>query len=235
MLFFGNRIRKKGKEEEQAWFEAYFAWMTAHIAFVRERKEYICDWKGTQDGAGAAAFYASQGAGSGASVASTTPAAKPEEEKKVAAPAKPAAGKGAAGAKKPAEPAKTKRGNMWEYANYTNETIILDDPDLVNKRMSFQFFNCNKCQVKIVGKCQNISIQSCKNTKFETDMVVSQVEVFKCQALELKATGTLPMAAVEGCNQVNIFLNNATSNAKISTSCTRSTIMHFPKAGITDD
>jgi len=47
---------------------------------------------------------------------------------------------------------------MWEYANYTNETITLDDPDLVNKRISFQFFNCNKCQVKIVGKCQNISI-----------------------------------------------------------------------------
>ena len=59
VLFYGNRIRKKGKEAEKAWFEAYNAWMTAHIAFIRERKEHICDWKGTQDGAGAAAFYAS--------------------------------------------------------------------------------------------------------------------------------------------------------------------------------
>jgi len=43
------------------------------------------------------------------------------------------------------------------------------------------------------------------------------------------------MANIEGCNQIHIYLTNATSNAKISTSCTRSTIMHFPKEGITDD
>ena len=60
VLFYGNRIRKKGKDAEKEWFEAYATWMSAFIAFVRERREGICDWKGTQDGAGAAAFYAAQ-------------------------------------------------------------------------------------------------------------------------------------------------------------------------------
>ena len=58
VLFYGNRIRKKGNDAEKAWFEAYASWMAAFIAFIRERREYICDWKGTQDGAGAAAFHA---------------------------------------------------------------------------------------------------------------------------------------------------------------------------------
>lgn len=66
-------------------------------------------------------------------------------------------------------------------------------------------------------------------------MVISQIEMFKCQAFNIRAMTQLPMAAIEGCNQVHIYLTNATRHAKISTSCTRSTIMHFPKEGVTDD
>lgn len=43
------------------------------------------------------------------------------------------------------------------------------------------------------------------------------------------------MAAIEGCNQTHIYLTHATLNTKISSSCTRSTIVHFPKEGMTDD
>ena len=234
VLFYGNRTRKKGTDAEKAWFEAFFTWMSTFIAFVRERREHICDWKGTQDGAGAAAFFASQSSGSSTAV-STPAASAPAEEKKVAAPAKPAPAKAAPGKKAPAAPLKELRGNKWVVENYTNETIRFDDPDEVNKRVSFEFFNCNKCTIQIVGKCQNISVQSCKGSTIETDKVVSQIELFKCQAFNIRAKNQLPMASIEGCNQIHIYLTNATSNAKISTSCTRSTIMHFPKEGITDD
>ena len=47
VLFYGNRIRKKGKDAEKAWFEAFITFTLAFIGFVRERREYICDWKGT--------------------------------------------------------------------------------------------------------------------------------------------------------------------------------------------
>ena len=67
MLFFGNRIRKNGKDAEKAWFEAYFAMMQAFVAFIGGKKEFICDWRGTQDGSGAAAFFAAQSSGSSAS------------------------------------------------------------------------------------------------------------------------------------------------------------------------
>ena len=153
VLFYGNRIRKKGKEPEKVWFEAFNAWMTAFIAFIRERREYICDWKGTQDGAGAAAFYASQSSAGSATAASTPAASAPAEEQK-AAPAKAAPAKAAAASKKaPAAPSRELRGNKWVVENYTNETIRFDDPDQVNKRVSFEFFNCNKCTIQVVGKC----------------------------------------------------------------------------------
>ena len=235
VLFYGNRIRKKGNDAEKEWFEAYNTWMTAFITFIRERKENICDWKGTQDGAGAAAFFAQQTTSVGGASATPAAAAKAPEEEKKAAPAKPAPAKPAAGQKAPAEPSKKKVQSKWVYENYTNETIVISDPDEVNRRISFDFYNMNKCNIKIVGKCQNISVQSCKGTTLEVDQLVSQVELFKCQAFNLRAMKQLPMAAIEGCNQVHIYLTNATLGTKISTSCTRSTIMHFPKEGITDE
>lgn len=101
--------------------------------------------------------------------------------------------------------------------------------------MSFAFFNCNKCKIEIVGKCQNVNIQSCKDTELHIDQVVSQVEMFKCQAMKVYAQNQLPMANIEGCNQVNIYLSQATMKTKVSTSCTRSTIMNWPKEGMTEE
>lgn len=43
------------------------------------------------------------------------------------------------------------------------------------------------------------------------------------------------MASIEGCNQVNIYLTHSTLNTKVSTSCTRSTIMNWPKEGMTEE
>lgn len=105
----------------------------------------------------------------------------------------------------------------------------------MNKRVSFAFFNCTKCKIEIVGKCQNVSIQSCKNSEIHIDQVVSQVEMFKCQALKVYAIKQLPMANIEGCNQVNIYLTYDTLKTKISTSCTRSTIINWPKADMTPE
>ena len=85
MLFNGNRVRKNGKDAEKAFFEAYFAWMKAFIAFTLGKKDFICDWRGKQDGAGAAAFFASQFTGS--SAPAQAPTAAKEEVKTAPAPA----------------------------------------------------------------------------------------------------------------------------------------------------
>lgn len=174
MLFSGNRIRKSGKDAEKAFFEAYVAWMQAFIAFTAGKKEFICDWRGKQDGAGAATFFAAQCTGSPAPV--QAPAAAKEEVKTAAAPAKATPAKSAAPAKKaPAEPVKKMNGSVWVVENWTDETLHFEDPDeqTVNLRISFAFFNCNNCKIKIVGKCQNVKLNACKKTQIITDMLVS--------------------------------------------------------------
>ena len=199
VLFNGNRIRTKGKDAEKEVFEAFFALLEKHYSFIKERKEYICDWRGKQDGAGAAAFLTSQSgdnataptvAASGA--AKPTPA--PEEEKK-AAPAKPAA----KAAPKAKVPVRERRGNKWVVENFTNETISFGEDDLDN-RTTVDLFNCNKCTIDFVGKCMSIVVQSCTHLTMHVDRVISQVEVFKCRDLNVHSKQQLPMLAVENCN-----------------------------------
>ncbi len=152
ILFNGNRIRKDGKEEEKAWFEAFIQLLMAVKKFVEDKADHICDWRGTQDGAGAAAFFQSQCGSTGSQPTQPTPAAAAPEEKKVA-PAKPAPAKAAPGKKAPAPPSKTRVNNTWKIENYTDETIRFDDDDDINKRVSFDLYNCNNVKLELVGKC----------------------------------------------------------------------------------
>ena len=70
--------------------------------------------------------------------------------------------------------------------NFSNETINFGEDDF-DFKTTFEFFNCNKVEVYLTGKCQYMTIQSCKNIKMHVDKVVSQVEIFKCQAAEIHA------------------------------------------------
>ena len=128
-------------------------------------------------------------------------------------------------------------GNVWVVENWTDETLHFEDPDenTVSLRISFAFFNCNNCKIKIVGKCQNVKLNSCKKTEIITDMIVSQVEVYKCEAIEVRGIKQLPMVLVENSKQTHIWLYNSTKACKVSTSSTRSTFIHFAKDGVTDD
>ena len=150
--------------------------MTAHKSFVEERKEFICDWRGKQDAAGAQAFFTAQSGGGQAEApkGAATPKPAAAEETK-AAPAKPAGPKKAA----PKVPVKEKRGNKWVVENFSNETINFGEDELDN-RTTFEFFNCSKVEVNLVGKCQYMTIQSCKGFKIHVDKVISQIEIFKC-------------------------------------------------------
>ena len=55
------------------------------------------------------------------------------------------------------------------------------------------------------------------------------MELFKCMAIEVRPQLQMPMIAIEGCSQTHVYLNDATIGTKFSTTCTRSTIIMYPK------
>lgn len=231
-LFWANKTRKKGSEADVAWIDALIAVMEAIKAFLMERLGDILTWRGKQDAAGAAAFFAQQAGGASAPTATATPAApaKAAEEVKKAP---------AAAAKKPAGPKppvkELKNGNKWMVENIAKDTLKFEGDEEVNRRIAFNLFACTDSVIEIVGKCQNISIVSCKKVTVIFDSVVSQVELLNCTAVEVKARVQLPMMSLEGCKQTKIHLTNKTKGSKIGTCCCRSTFVNFPNEGVADE
>ena len=43
------------------------------------------------------------------------------------------------------------------------------------------------------------------------------------------------MLSAEGCSQVHVYLTSQTLKTQISTCCSRSTIVYWPKEGVTDE
>lgn len=85
VLFYGNKVRKSGTPQNQAWFEAFNKMFETFKAFIEERRETITTWTGKQDATGAPAFFEQQQSG-----AAPTQTPAQEEKKETPTPAKPA-------------------------------------------------------------------------------------------------------------------------------------------------
>lgn len=181
VLFYGNKIRTGANEKEKAWFEAYNAAMQAFKAFLSAKREFICMWRGKEDGAGAEAFFKAQSIGGAASSAS----AAPKEESK-SAPASSAPAKAAA--KKPdvKEPKKTLvMGKKWMVQHYKGENMVFKDNE-VNTKMQFCFLGMQNCMIEIDGKCQMVNLINCKNVKLRLDKTILGIELTGCETIDIR-------------------------------------------------
>ena len=75
IFFFANKILKEDKEAHTKWTNAYTDLASAIKDFIIPKKENILSWTGTEDGAGAKAFYEAEC--NSASTASSSGPAKP--------------------------------------------------------------------------------------------------------------------------------------------------------------
>ena len=53
--FYGNKVMQTGKDPDFKWYKAYSDLVKGISDFLKERKEFICEWTGKEDGADA--FY----------------------------------------------------------------------------------------------------------------------------------------------------------------------------------
>jgi hypothetical protein len=87
----------------------------------------------------------------------------PQEKKEV-----PTAGAPAKAVAKPApkkkEPMMVKKGMIWEFADYNKATIKLEE-EQVDPKMTYNFFNCERCVIIIPGKIKGVMLSRCKGSK----------------------------------------------------------------------
>jgi len=240
IFFWTNKILKEGKPLDDAWTNAFTACATALKDFVIERRDTILNWNGSEDGAGAKAFYeAAVKSAGGATAAAPTTAPAAEEKKTAPAPVKAAAG---APVKKVKAPIKELVRNRWAIENQGKEHLKFEGEDQVNRKIAFQIFDCKETTIEIVGKAQNVLLQNCQKVTLIVDKLVSQVELGGCKVCKVicrnqtpdVGPGQIGMITAENCNEVIIQLQSETINAKISTICCRSIIVKYPKEGSTD-
>ena len=239
IFFWTNKILKDDKPLDNAWTNAFTDCATTLKDFVCERADTILNWTGAEDGAGAKAFYEAQCNAGGATAPSAAPAQEEKKEPAKAAPAKPTGPV----AKKVKAPIKERKLNRWTIENQGAEHLKFEGEEDVNRKVAFQIFDCKETTIEIVGKCQNVMMQNCQKVTLIVDKLVSQVELGGCKVCKVICRNQTPdvgpgqvgMITAENCNEVIIFLQNGTMNAKVSSICCRSIIVKYPKEGSTDE
>lgn len=113
--------------------------------------------------------------------------APPVEAPKPVAKAAPA--KKAAPVKK--EPTKVLKLKTWEICNFIGETITFEESE-VDKNMTFNFFNCEKCQVVIKGKFKGAMFNRCKRVDITLSECISVLEVIRCEDMKVRPQVKVP-------------------------------------------
>lgn len=123
------------------------------------------------------------------------------EEKPVekAAP-KPAEKPKVAVAKAAKPPVCELQGKKWmvEYQSGNQECVI----EVTDFKQTIYLFKCEKSVVQIKGKCNSISIDSCKKVDLVFENALSQVEIVNSDSVRVQCTGKAPSINIDGCNSV---------------------------------
>jgi adenylyl cyclase-associated protein len=95
---------------------------------------------------------------------------------------------------------------------------------------------CVGTVVQVVGKCNSITIEGCKQTNVVFDDIVSTVDIINGNKVNVQANGVLPTINVEKSAGVNVYLTSQASRAaEIVTSLSTEVNVVIPGATENDD
>jgi adenylyl cyclase-associated protein len=132
-----------------------------------------------------------------------------EKKKEAAAP------KAAAGVKK-GTPKFELQDKKWvvEWQENNNNIEITG----VELRHTVYIYKCEKSVVRVVGKVNSITLDSCKRVAVVFDDAVAQVELVNSISCEVQITGKVPSVAIDKCSGVQVFLSKNGLETEIVTS-----------------
>jgi len=115
-----------------------------------------------------------------------------------------------------------------------NESIKFSGEEEVNKSYVMSFFACRETEITVEGKVKSIMLEGCKKVTLYVDSVVSEINVMNCSSIKIFAKTALRMVTAESTNELVVNLNQATKNCTVTTTCTRSVWVRYPKIGADD-
>jgi len=96
------------------------------------------------------------------------------------------------------------------------------------------FFACRDCEITVVGKVKSIMLEGCKKVTLIVDSVVSEINVMNSSSIKIFAKTAIRMVTAESTNELFVNLTQSTKNCIVTTTCTRSVWVRYPKIGADD-
>ncbi|CAJ0576149.1 unnamed protein product, partial [Mesorhabditis spiculigera] len=108
-------------------------------------------------------------------------------------------------------------GKQWnvEYYKNTQQQIVVNVTD---KKETVYVFKCENANIKVVGKCNSVTLDQCRRVAIVFDAVVAQVETINCQSLQIQTLGEMPTVSVQKTDGCQIYLSEVSKGAEIVTS-----------------
>ncbi|KAK0406416.1 hypothetical protein QR680_018562 [Steinernema hermaphroditum] len=107
-------------------------------------------------------------------------------------------------------------GKQWNVEYFKdNKEIIVEVKDM---KQTIYIYKCDNSVVQVKGKCNSITLDSCKKTSVVFDNLLSQVEVINCQSAQIQTLGHMPTLSIQKTDGCMVYLSKEAMNAEIITS-----------------
>jgi len=105
-------------------------------------------------------------------------------------------------------------GKKWmvEYQD-GNSNIVIDG----NMKQTVYIFKCVNSTIRINGKVNSVTMDSCKKCAVVFDNSVAGVEIINCQSVKAQVIGSCPIINVDKTDGFQMYLSKDSINAEIIT------------------
>ncbi|CAB3408116.1 unnamed protein product [Caenorhabditis bovis] len=101
-----------------------------------------------------------------------------------------------------------------DYVN-NNHDVVLNVADM---KQTVYIYKCQNSIIKINGKANTVTLDSCYKTCVVFDSLVGQCELINCKKIQVQTLGDLPMISIQKTDGCQIYLSRAAQNAQIVSS-----------------
>ena len=126
-------------------------------------------------------------------------------------------------------------GNKWLIENYDGNPPegMLEIRAAISH--SILISRCTKTGIRVVGKCNAISLDNCSAVSLVIDSLVSAVDVIKSPKFEMQVLGTLPTIMLDQVDGAAIYLGKESLGTEVFTSKCSGVNMLLPGETEEDD